>query len=201
MKEAGLKEKGRQEKPLKAADRIRRTAHDLFYHQGIRAVGVDEIVSQAGATKPSLYRSFTSKDDLAEAYLIEFDQEFWRRFNGPKLNHPDDPRAQLMEYLRGFVERSTRKGYRGCGLTNAVIEYPDPTHPVHVVAMRNKRELRRRLREMAAGMGAKDPDQLGDGLLLLLEGCYASSQLFGATGPAAKIVAIAEAMIDAAIAR
>ncbi|HVI92222.1 MAG TPA: helix-turn-helix domain-containing protein, partial [Dongiaceae bacterium] len=58
------------EKPLKAADRIRRTARDLFYQQGIRAVGVDEIVTQAGVTKPSLYRSFASKDELAAAYLV-----------------------------------------------------------------------------------------------------------------------------------
>src|SRR5271155_253643 len=52
-----------------AADRIREAARDLFYRQGIRAVGVDEIVARAGVTKPSLYRSFASKDALAAACL------------------------------------------------------------------------------------------------------------------------------------
>ena len=34
----------------RAADRIRSSAQDLFYHQGIRAVGVDAIVAEAGVT-------------------------------------------------------------------------------------------------------------------------------------------------------
>ena len=55
--------------PLRAADRIRASASELFYREGIRAVGVDEVVDRAGVTKPSLYRSFASKDDLAAAYL------------------------------------------------------------------------------------------------------------------------------------
>lgn len=42
----------------RAADKIRRTARELFYAEGIRAVGVDEIVTRAGVTKPSLYRAF-----------------------------------------------------------------------------------------------------------------------------------------------
>ena len=47
-----------------AAQRIFNAALDLFYHRGIRAVGVEDIVSEAGVTKPSLYRSFASKEDL-----------------------------------------------------------------------------------------------------------------------------------------
>ena len=62
---------------LLAADRIRRTAREMFYRDGIRAVGVDAIVTQAGVTKPSLYRSFASKDELAAAYLRDYDAEFW----------------------------------------------------------------------------------------------------------------------------
>ena len=65
-------------------------------------------------------------------------------------------------------------------MTNAAVEYPEPGHPARVVGEANKRELRRRLRAMAAAMGAADPDTLGDGLLLLIEGAYISGQLFGA---------------------
>jgi hypothetical protein len=81
------------------------------------------------------------------------------------------------------------------------VEYPAHDHPARIVSLRNKQQLRRRLREMAAGMGARNPDQLGDGLLLLLEGCFASGQLFGDGGPAEKLADIADAMIEAAIAR
>ena len=40
----------------RAAERIFETARELFYREGIRAVGVDEIVTKAGVTKPSLYQ-------------------------------------------------------------------------------------------------------------------------------------------------
>lgn len=78
-------------KPLLAADRIRKTAREMFYRDGIRAVGVDAIVTQAGVTKPSLYRSFSSKDELAATYLRDYDAEFWARFDAACAAHPGDP--------------------------------------------------------------------------------------------------------------
>lgn len=185
--------------PARAKDRIRATARELFYREGIRAVGVDEIVNRAGVTKPSLYRSFASKDALAAAYLSDYDQEFWARFDAAVAAHPGDPRAQLAAFLGGVGQRASRAGYRGCGMTNAAVEYPAGTHPARLVAEANKRELRRRLRAMAAAMGAGDPDSLGDGLLLLLEGAYASGQLFGEGGPAGALAAIADRLIAASL--
>ncbi len=59
-----------EREPLKgAAQRVFEAARDLFYQRGIRAVGVEEIVCEAGVTKPSLYRNFASKDDLVVACL------------------------------------------------------------------------------------------------------------------------------------
>ena len=50
-----------------AAQRIFDSACELFYKRGIRAVGVDEIVSAAGVTKASLYRSYAPKSELVTA--------------------------------------------------------------------------------------------------------------------------------------
>jgi len=185
--------------PARAADRIRETARDLFYREGIRAIGVDEIVNRAGVTKPSLYRSFASKDELAAAYLKDYDEAFWERFDQGIAAHPDDPRAQLRAYFEGLTRRATQTGYRGCGLTNAAVEYPQPDHPARKVAEANKRALRKRLAAIAKAMGAADPDLLGDGLLLLLEGAFASGQLFGKGGPAKSLVDVAERLIDASV--
>ncbi len=184
-------------KPLPAADRIRKTAREMFYRDGIRAVGVDAIVTQAGVTKPSLYRSFSSKDELAATYLRDYDAEFWARFDAACAAHPGDPRAQLLEYLRGMAARAVQNGYRGCGLTNAAVEYPDSDHPARAVAVAHKQELRRRLNAMTAGMGASDPEALADGLLLLIEGAFVSSQLFGQGGPAGRVAEMADKLIQA----
>jgi AcrR family transcriptional regulator len=186
----------------RAAERILSSARELFYRQGIRAVGVDEIVANAGVTKPSLYRSYSSKDELAASYLRLYESEFWGRFEASVARHPDDPRAQLMDYIEGLAARATAPEYRGCGLSNATVEYPEPDHPARLVAEHHKAALRSRLTEMAARMGAADPALLGDGLFLLLEGTLVSSQIFHnrADSPAGAIARAAGLLIDAALA-
>jgi AcrR family transcriptional regulator len=195
---AGLRTKATATaEPRLAIDRIRKTARELFYREGIRAVGVDEIVTRAGVTKPSLYRSFSSKDELAAAYLRDYDGEFWVRFEQSAAKHPGDPRAQILDYIRGLGQRAQRPDYRGCGLSNAALEYPAPEHPARLVAEDHKQRLRTRLNEMAKGMQAKRPEVLADGLLLLIEGIFTTGQLFGDRGPAMHAVEIAEMMIEA----
>ena len=58
---------GRSKTP--AADRILRAASEMFYREGIRAVGVDAIAAEADVTKKTLYEKFGSKDRLVAAYL------------------------------------------------------------------------------------------------------------------------------------
>src|SRR3954454_25003901 len=109
----------------RAAERILAVARDMFYRVGIRAVGVDEIVRQAGVTKPSLYRSFPSKDELAASYLRAYELEFWERFDHAVAEHPGDPRKQIVRFLSGVGRRAVKPDYRGCGMTNAAVEYPE----------------------------------------------------------------------------
>jgi hypothetical protein len=54
---------------------------------------------------------------------------------------------------------------------------------------------------MAKAMGAKRPAVLADGLLLLLEGAYVSSQIFGPGGPAGRVAETARSLIDASLSR
>src|SRR5215470_7937463 len=64
-----------------AQQHLLRAAADLFYKEGVRAVGVDAVVERAGVNKMSLYRQFSSKDDLVVAYLEQSDEQFFRRLN------------------------------------------------------------------------------------------------------------------------
>ena len=54
---------------LPPRERILRTAHDLFYRDGIRATGIDRVIAESGVAKVTFYRQFPSKDDLVLAYL------------------------------------------------------------------------------------------------------------------------------------
>ena len=186
--------------PLRAADKIRETARELFYREGIRAVGVDEIVAKAGVTKPSLYRTYKSKDELAAAVLRDGADRFWVRCDAAVAEHPGDPRAQILAYLAGLSQRAGKEDYRGCPLTNAAVEYPEAGHPARVEAQQHKAELRERLQGMAQAMGARAPKALADGLLLLIEGAFLTSQLFDDDRPTTEVARAADALIGAYLA-
>ena len=187
--------------PRRAVDRIRDSARELFYRRGIRAVGVDVIVAKAGVTKPSLYRSFASKDDLATDYLDAYARTFLESFDWAVAIHHGDPRSQIRAWIANLGSRATRPGYRGCGLSNAAVEYPEVGHPARVAAERHKRDFRRRLSLLTEDMGVADPDALADGLMLLIEGAYVTGQLFGPGGPAVHLAAAADALIEAHLMR
>src|SRR5688572_7836275 len=122
----------------KAAERILTTANELFYREGTRAVGVDEIVSRAGATKPTLYRAFPSKDALIAAYLTAQADGFWASFDEAVQTCPQDPRAQILAVFDALGARAARPGSRGCALTNAAVEYPAADHPGRRVSVEHK---------------------------------------------------------------
>ena len=65
------------------------------------------------------------------------------------------------------------------------------------MAEENKRELRARLRGLAAAIGVRDPAALADHVFLLIEGAYSSGQTMGSDGPAAAIAAATDALVDA----
>ncbi len=180
-----------------ARERIFDVAKDLFYRQGIRAVGVETIVAAAGATKMSLYRSFPSKDDLVVAYLQDRDALYWQWWDKTVARHPDSPRLQIRALFKSVAGRATRPDYRGCPFTNAATEFPDPDHPGRAVAMANKAKLRERLRGLAAAVGAREPDRLGDQLFLLMEGAYPSGQVMGTDGPALGLADAADTLVAA----
>ena len=100
-------------------ERILAVASELFYRQGIRAVGVESIAEAAGTNKMTLYRHFTSKDELVAEYLRSLAacaDGFWTELD---IAHPGDPRAQLSGWLKGVAEHVTNSKERGCALANA----------------------------------------------------------------------------------
>lgn len=187
---------GHAERRPRAADRVSRTARKLFYERGIRAVGVEEIVAEAGVTKPSLYRSFASKNELVASCLqIRFDQvmAWW-----DALEHslPDDPLGQLRTIIATVTEQTARPVYRGCAITNAAVEFPEADHPAHRIAQQYKIAMRGRLLRLIERLPVERPELLADGLALLFEGARASRHTSGVHGPAASVRLVAAALLD-----
>jgi AcrR family transcriptional regulator len=180
-----------------ARERILEVATDLFYREGIRAVGVDTVVARSGVAKMSLYRSFPSKNDLVVAFLTDADARYWAWWDRVVARHPDAPRAQLGAIFRALAKKVSSPSYRGCPFVNTATEFPDPEHPGRAVALANKRALRTRFRALAAAAGARDPERLADQLQLLMDGAYATGPLLGGAESADALVAAADALIAA----
>ena len=180
----------------KASEKVSETAKDLFYRRGIRAVGVDEIVNQAGVTKPSLYRTYSSKDDLITCCLRQHAEEARLRFEQSLAEAPDNPRRQVSLVLRAYADLAEGESFRGCPVSNAVVEFPEPDHPVHQLARELKQESRQRLLSLIRALDVKDPEGLTDSLILLLEGTASACQSYGCNGPVHAFIRTAEALID-----
>jgi AcrR family transcriptional regulator len=183
-----------------AHEQLLDAAAHLFYNEGVRAVGVDAVVERAGVNKMSLYRQFSSKDELVVAYLTRMDERFRERFECSVDKHPGEPAKQLVQCFTDLVERASSPGYRGCAFLNVAAEFSASGHPARLCVTRNKGYLMARLLEISTATGAADPQALADSLALLAEGVYASSQTYGpGSGPMRAAPKLAAALVAAAI--
>jgi AcrR family transcriptional regulator len=178
-------------------DRIMKTASDLFYRYGIHAVGVDAIASAAGTNKMSFYRNFASKDDLVAEYLRAAEREGLRWWDETLAAHAGKPRLQIESLFDVLVENNCEEDSRGCALANAAVEITEPDHPARPVIEKYKADMRGRFRRLAQEMHARNPDELGDSLMLLWEGAYLTRLTMGVLGPVQGAAKAARALISA----
>jgi AcrR family transcriptional regulator len=177
---------------VSARERILATASELFYREGIRAIGVDTVVERSGISKTSLYRLFESKDALIAAFAAEQDRLFWAWWDRIEEQHAGDPRAMLEALLSGIAKRITHPAYRGCPFLNLATEFPDDNHPGRVIARRNKEEMRTRLAAVLGKLGVGDPNRTASQIALIINGAYVTGLI---TQPADLRSDLSEAVI------
>lgn len=177
-------------------ERILDTAAGLFYQEGVRAVGVDLVVERSGVAKTSLYRHFTTKDELVAAVLERDDTNYWVAWDKIATRHRNAPRDEIKAHLQWIARDIATPKYRGCPFLNVATEFPAPDHPARVVALRHKAELRRRLGTLVRQIGIARPDSLASQIALLVDGAYVYGQL--AKGAAQPLLPAALALISAA---
>jgi AcrR family transcriptional regulator len=157
-------------------DRILDVAARLFYEQGIRAVGMKQIIDSVGSGKSLLYGHFATKDDLIEAYLQRSADRLQRSTARALAAAGDDPGERIVALVTEVGHRVLRPGGRGCPFRNYLVEFPDPdtgTGPA-AFARRTLGESRsiveRAARELAGPVdGAVLAEQIG----LIVDGLFA----------------------------
>jgi AcrR family transcriptional regulator len=184
--------------PSVARARILETAAALFYREGVRAVGVDLVVERSGVAKTSLYRHFTTKDDLVVAFLEQEDAEYWRDWDDVVEKAKGDAAGELEAHIRWIANHILKPTYRGCPFLNVATEFPDAAHPARAITTRHKLELHRRLAALAKKAGVRKPEELADQLGLLFDGAYMNGHLTGKKGPVRSFVAAGLALLHLA---
>lgn len=120
-----------------ARERILRTAHDLFYRDGIRATGIDRVIAESGVAKLTFYRHFPRKNDLIRTYLAHRHERWMAWFREALKRHGANAQAiapAVGEWLRD-------PGYRGCAFINTVIELAGVMPEVVEITQRHKDEM------------------------------------------------------------
>ena len=183
-----------------ARDRILDTAFRLFYARGIRAVGVDLIIAEAGVAKATFYKHFPAKDELVVAYLDRVDRIWTAQLHSAAEAAGPDPADQLVGLFDALGTACRRDGYRGCAFINAAAEAV-PGSPVHDRTVAHKQRVLDWVRGLATAAGAADPSGLARALTLLLDGGLASGSLDAS--PEAPVVARSSArvLVDDALGR
>ena len=178
-----------------AAEKVLRSASDLFYRNGIAATGVDTIVEHAGVSKRTLYNNFGSKDELVAAYLRDRDER-WRASLEEITNRYVDPKEQLLATFEAYGEWLVGDDYRGCAFINAASEIADPDHPARAVALSHKKGVQEHLASLAAQAGLQEPETLAEELLLLLEGAAVTASMRKSHEPLDTARSAARSLVD-----
>ncbi len=159
------------------AQRILEVASELFYRDGIHAVGVDTIAADSGITKRTLYDRFGSKDQLVAVYLQARHQRWWERMEQRVAREPHAPVLALFD----SYSKDSASTDRGCAFINAAAELP-ADHPAFKVIRAHKGAVLDRLIALLDPNSTADREAvvaLAQEIYLMLEGATAHRGIDG----------------------
>lgn len=150
---------------------IIQAADSLFYSEGVKSVGVDEIAARAGITKRTLYYHFESKDALIAAYLEAKDGPTLDRYKA-LFEKFDGPVADRFRAVFGHLAEAAKDPrWKGCGFARAAAELAGlPGHPALVAASKHKHSFESYLSLLMQAEGIEAADALARQLMVILDG-------------------------------
>jgi AcrR family transcriptional regulator len=152
-----------------AKQRILDTANVLFYDEGIRAVGVDRLISTSSVTKATFYKHYGSKDRLISDYVDHRHRQAVVELAELAELHRD-PEAVLRALQQKISSSMSSPDFRGCAFINAGAEFSDPTHPVRRSVVVHREWFVGVLEQLLRGLGHPLAGEAADDLVLARDG-------------------------------
>ena len=151
-------------------ERLLETAYELFCARGVRDVGVDELVERAGVAKATLYRHFSSKDELILAFLQLREERWTTGWLRQKVRERGGtPEEQLLAVFDLFDEWFREPDYAGCPFIKVLLEM-GAGHPAGAACIEHLETVRELLTQLVEDTGLRDPSELAQSFHLLLCG-------------------------------
>lgn len=170
-------------------------ASELFYQQGIRAVGIDTIIAQSGVAKMTFYKHFKSKDDLVLEYIRRRDER-WRKWLAETveryaLTAQDRPLA----IFDALEERFANPDFRGCAFINTIVEMANRDHIASQAAAEHKQSVQQFVTAILEEGGYKNTSLLSHQFMLLIDGAIVTALREGTAAAAAAARQIAAQLL------
>ncbi len=180
-------------------ERILSVAERLFYTEGIRAVGVDRLIAEAGIAKATLYHHFSGKEELAAVYLRTRHERVIEALTESLATSDEPPRERLLKVFDMLAEKSHQPPFRGCAFLIAVAEQ-ETSEPIIAIAREHKLAIKTIFLGICAELPVADASELATQIALCYEGALATFSVN--RDPMAALVArrCAGLLIDAAVA-
>jgi AcrR family transcriptional regulator len=152
-----------------AEERIVETAYDLFSRRGIRDVGVDELIEQAGVAKATFYRHFPSKDDLVIAFLDRREERWTREWIEEARKRGATTEESLLAIFDLFDEWFRESDFEGGAFMRTLLEM-GRQHPAGQASVRHLKNMRGMVRQLAEEAGLRDPGAFALSWHILIQG-------------------------------
>jgi AcrR family transcriptional regulator len=154
-----------------ARQRILDNAYDLFSRRGIRAVGIEEVISRSAVAKATLYRHFPSKDDLVLAFLQQREQIWTRQIvEAGARERGATAEERLLAIFDVFHDWFQREDYEGCSFVKVLLETADRKNPVGAASVHYLENIRTIVRELAEEAELRDPEAFALSFHILMKG-------------------------------
>lgn len=175
-------------------DKILATAEQLIYEHGIQAMGMDLLVRTSGVARKSIYRYFTTKDDIAAAALSARDER-WMNWFRHAVDQANGPRARLLGMFDVLTGWFASEGFRGCAFINTAGEIGDPQSPVREISKQHKLNLLAYTHGLCEQLGCAQPAVLAKQLLILMDGAITLARVMGDLDAARNAQPIAQLLL------
>jgi AcrR family transcriptional regulator len=153
-----------------ARERILDSAYDLFSRRGVGGVAVDEVITDAGVAKATLYAHFPSKDDLVLAFLERREQRWTVAFvEAEARRRGTTAEQQLLAIFDAFDEWFHRPDFEACSFIKLLLEM-GAGHTVGRASIHHLDTIRSMVRTLADEAALRDSDAFARSCQLLMAG-------------------------------